>query len=127
MFNKIKAILPALFRSGWTLFVLVMFALTLCNQQGQQLFIIWWLAFSGVALVSLSFTVNQLSGNRENKRQVVLNWCSWLICIGGVLCLVATNLYPVTNWLMVMYILGSLCGFLLGNWVKRKELLAWIQ
>lgn len=127
MFRLIKSSLPSLFRSGWTLIALVICALVLCNQHGQQLFMIWWLACAGVALVSISFTVNQLSEDSKNRRQLVLRWCSWLILVGGVLCLAATNLYPVTDWLMVMYILGSTCGLLFGNWVKRKELLAWTR
>lgn len=127
MFNKIKAILPALFRSGWTLIALVVLSLLFCSQHSPHLFLVWWLAFAGVVLIALSMALGIWCSQRETRRERVLYWCSWLIFWGGIVCFCATNLFTPSVKLLLMYVLGSLCGYLFSNWVKRKELLAWIQ
>ena len=127
MFNTIKAFLPPLFRSGWTLVALVTLSLLLCSQHSPHLFLVWWLAFAGVVLIALSMALGVCSSQRITRREQALYWCSWLIFVGGICCFGATNLFTPSRQLFLMYVLGSLCGYLLSNWVKRKELIAWIR
>lgn len=127
MFNMIKAYLPPLFRSGWTLVALMALSLLFCSQHSPHLFLVWWLAFAGAVLIALSMVLGVFCSSRETRRERVLYWCSWPVFVGGIVCFVATNLFTPSGALLLMYVLGSLCGYLFSNWAKRKELFAWIR
>lgn len=127
MFNMIKAYLPPLFRSGWTLVALVALSLLFCSQRSPHLFLVWWLAFAGVVLIALSIALGVIGSPRKTRRELVLYWCSWPVFVGGTVCFAATNLFTPSGALLLMYVLGSLCGYLFSNWAKRKELFAWIR
>nr|WP_314523890.1 hypothetical protein [uncultured Rahnella sp.] len=119
-----------IYQSGWTLVVLVVLSLWLCNFHGRNAFLVWWMALSGVVLIGFSVFLGNLPYRLiQPVRHVgrLTGFCSWSIWMVGVLLITLCPTYATSLLIVWLEPLGALIGVLFCCWVSRKGLLKWIR
>ncbi|HFS8942374.1 TPA: hypothetical protein ACH1TP_002914 [Enterobacter roggenkampii] len=132
-FNKawLKQALLRILPSGWLLLALIVLSLVLCNAYGRQAFLVWWCAFSGVALIGFSIALGNLQPSRLLKPDTHIGrfayFFAWLVWSVGVVFILLSPILAEPLRLIGLPPLGAVTSVLFCRWVLRKGLLAWIQ
>lgn len=119
-----------IYQSGWTLVILVVLSLWLCNFHGRNAFLVWWLPLCGVVLIGASIFLGNLPYRLIQSRMQVSRFAcfwSWLIWVAGAVSLALAPLFAHGLAFIWLDPLGALIGLMFCCWVSRKGLLKWIR
>ncbi|MDA8488550.1 hypothetical protein [Kluyvera sp. Awk 3] len=126
----VKQALLRVYQSGWTITVMVGLSLIFCNFHGRQAFIVWWCAFSGIALIGFSIFLGNLPYRLlkpDARISRLANFWAWLVWCVGALLIVLSPIFAEPLVLILLVPVGAVTAVLCCRWVSRKGLLAWIQ
>ena len=110
--------------------MLVGLSLLFCSFTGRQAFIVWWLTFAGVLLISASVWLGNLPYRLLQPGNSVRRWSgvlSWIIWGGGFLLLAVAPANVKDPWILLFNPLAGLTAFLLWLWASHKEPLKWTR
>lgn len=129
-FTWFKQALLRVSQSGWFVLALVVLSLVFCNVFGRQAFIVWWCAFSGVALIGFSVFLGNLPYRLLKPDMHISRFAcfwSWLVWAVGVILISLSPIFAEPLKLIWLDPVGAVAALLCCHWVSRKGLLAWIQ
>lgn len=129
-FTWFKQALLRVSQSGWLVLVLVLLSLVFCNIYGRQAFIVWWCAFSGIALIGFSAFLGNLPYRLlkpDTRTSRFAHLWAWLLWSVGVLFIAMSPIFAEPLELIWLVPVGGVAALLFCHWVSRKGLLAWIQ
>jgi len=129
-FTWFKQALLRVSQSGWFVLALVVLSLVFCNIYGRQAFIVWWCAFSGVALIGFSVFLGDLPYRLlkpDTRTSRFAHLWAWLVWSVGVLFIAMSPIFAEPLKLILLVPVGGVAALLFCHWVSRKGLLAWIQ
>lgn len=129
-FTWFKQALLRVSQSGWLVLVLVLLSLVFCNIYGRQAFIVWWCAFSGIALIGFSAFLGNLPYRLlkpDTRTSRFAHLWAWLVWSVGVLFIAMSPIFAEPLELIWLVPVGGVAALLFCHWVSRKGLLAWIQ
>lgn len=129
-FTWFKQALLRVSQSGWLVLALVVLSLVFCNIYGCPAFIVWWFAFSGVALIGFSVFLGNLPYRLlkpDTRINSFAHFLAWLVWSVGALFIVISPIFAEPLKLIWLAPVGAVAALLFCHWVSRKGLLAWIQ
>ncbi|HFK4066921.1 TPA: hypothetical protein ACG1UU_004385 [Kluyvera ascorbata] len=129
-FTWFKQALLRVSQSGWFVLALVVLSLVYCHVYGRQAFIVWWCAFSGVALIGFSVFLGNLPYRLLKPDMHISRFAcfwSWLVWAVGVILISLSPIFAEPLKLIWLAPVGAVDALLCCHWVSRKGLLAWIQ